>query len=124
MFRRPYELIRAVTPHMRTRGWGPDRQPSRRAGGSFGEGLEGPGAYGVAKAALNAADQGAGARPARGGSQEINAVDPGWVRTRMGGEGATRSPEKEGAATAIWLADLPDDGATGRFFRDGLSVRW
>jgi hypothetical protein len=41
----------------------------------------------------------------------------------MGGEEATRSPE-EGAATAIWLADLPDDGPTGRFFRDGLSVRW
>ena len=53
MFRGPYELIRAVTPHMRTRGWG--RIVNVSSGwGSFGEGLEGPGAYGVAKAALNA----------------------------------------------------------------------
>jgi len=120
MFRGPYELIRAVTPHMRTRGWG--RIVNVSSGwGSFGEGLEGPGAYGVAKAALNALTK-ALVRDLPEGVK-INAVDPGWVRTRMGGEGATRSPE-EGAATAIWLADLPDDGPTGRFFRDGLSVRW
>jgi NAD(P)-dependent dehydrogenase (short-subunit alcohol dehydrogenase family) len=120
MFRGPYELIRAVVPHMRTRGWG--RIVNVSSGwGSFGEGLEGPGAYGVAKAALNALTK-ALVRDLPEGVK-INAADPGWVRTRMGGEGATRSPE-EGAATPIWLADLPDDGPTGRFFRDGLSVRW
>lgn len=120
MFRGPYELIRAVTPHMRAQGWG--RIVNLSSGwGSFGEGLEGPGAYGVAKAALNALTK-ALPRDLPPGVK-INAVCPGWVRTRMGGEGATRSVE-EGADTAIWLADLPDDGPTGRFFRDRLSVRW
>ena len=120
MFRGPYELIRACAPHMGAQGWG--RIVNVSSGwGSFGEGLEGPGAYGVAKAALNALTK-AMVRDLPPGVK-INAMCPGWVRTRMGGEGATRSPE-EGAETALWLADLPEDGPTGRFFRDKLSVRW
>jgi NAD(P)-dependent dehydrogenase (short-subunit alcohol dehydrogenase family) len=120
MLRGPYELIRACAPHMGAQGWGRIVNLSSEWG-SFAQGLEGPGAYGVAKAALNALTK-AMVRDLPQGVK-INAVDPGWVRTRMGGEAATRSPEK-GAETAIWLADLPEDGPTGRFFRDGLSVRW
>jgi NAD(P)-dependent dehydrogenase (short-subunit alcohol dehydrogenase family) len=45
----------------------------------------------------------------------VNAVDPGWVRTDMGGSAAPRSVE-EGADTAVWLATLPDSGPTGGFF--------
>jgi hypothetical protein len=45
------------------------------------------------------------------------------VRTRMGGQGATRSPN-EGADTAVWLATLPDDGPTGGFFRDRKRIDW
>jgi NAD(P)-dependent dehydrogenase (short-subunit alcohol dehydrogenase family) len=120
MFRGPYELIRVVTPHMRARGWG--RIVNVSSGwGSFGEGLEGPGAYGVAKAALNALTK-ALPRDLPPGVK-INAMCPGWVRSRIGGADAPRSPE-EGADTAIWLADLPENGPTGRFFRDRLSVRW
>jgi NAD(P)-dependent dehydrogenase (short-subunit alcohol dehydrogenase family) len=120
MLRGPYELIRACAPHMGAQGWGRIVNLSSEWG-SFAQGLEGPGAYGVAKAALNALTK-AMVRDLPQGVK-INAVDPGWVRTRMGGEAATRTPE-EGAETAIWLADLPEDGPTGRFFRDGLSVRW
>ena len=120
MFRGPFELIRACVPHMAAQGWG--RIVNVSSGwGSFGEGLEGPGGYGVAKAALNALTKALPRDLPEG--VKINAVDPGWVRTRMGGEGAERSAEK-GAETAIWLADLPEDGPTGRFFRDKLSVRW
>jgi NAD(P)-dependent dehydrogenase (short-subunit alcohol dehydrogenase family) len=54
---------------------------------------------------------------------KVNAMCPGWVRTRMGGENATRSPE-EGADTAIWLATLSDDGPTGGFFRDRKLIDW
>jgi carbonyl reductase 1 len=54
---------------------------------------------------------------------KVNAACPGWVRTRMGGEGATRSVE-EGAKTPVWLALLPDDGPMGGFFRDERAVPW
>jgi NAD(P)-dependent dehydrogenase (short-subunit alcohol dehydrogenase family) len=53
----------------------------------------------------------------------VNSMCPGWVRTGMGGESAPRAPE-EGAATAVWLATLPDDGPTGGFFRDRQPIPW
>ena len=51
------------------------------------------------------------------------AFDPGWVRTDMGGAGASRSVE-EGAASVLWAARLGPDGPTGGFFRDGNPVPW
>jgi NAD(P)-dependent dehydrogenase (short-subunit alcohol dehydrogenase family) len=53
----------------------------------------------------------------------VNAVDPGWVRTRMGGRSASRSP-RQGADTAIYLATLPATGPTGGFFRDRRQIPW
>jgi NAD(P)-dependent dehydrogenase (short-subunit alcohol dehydrogenase family) len=53
----------------------------------------------------------------------VNTMCPGWVRTDLGGPQAHRSVE-EGADTAIWLATLPDDGPTGRFFRDREPIPW
>lgn len=46
-----------------------------------------------------------------------NAMDPGWVPTRMGGAGAPDSVA-EGAETGVWLAVSNDAAAkvTGRFF--------
>ena len=48
-----------------------------------------------------------------------NAVDPGWIKTRMGGSGAPGSLD-EGAATQVWLATSDDPAATvtGRYFKD------
>jgi alcohol dehydrogenase len=57
-----------------------------------------------------------------GADQVIDAVCPGWVRTDMGGAGATRSVE-EGAASIVWAAAL-EDGPTGGFFRDGQAIPW
>jgi NAD(P)-dependent dehydrogenase (short-subunit alcohol dehydrogenase family) len=54
---------------------------------------------------------------------KVNAMCPDWVRTRMGGPDAPRTPE-EGAETAVWLATLPEDGPTGGFFRDRERVPW
>jgi len=53
----------------------------------------------------------------------VNAVCPGWVRTRMGGSRAPRGVE-EGADTLVWAATLPPDGPTGGFFRDRRAIPW
>jgi NAD(P)-dependent dehydrogenase (short-subunit alcohol dehydrogenase family) len=46
-----------------------------------------------------------------------NAVDPGWVATKMGGAGAPDDPE-DGARTQAWLAVSDDEGArvSGKYF--------
>ena len=120
MLSAPYALIRACLPAMRETGYG--RIVNVSSGwGSFSQGLGGGGAYAVAKAALNAltviADRDTP------DFIKINAMCPGWVRTRMGGSAASRSPE-EGADTAIWLATLPDDGPSGGFYRDRKPIQW
>lgn len=53
----------------------------------------------------------------------VNSMCPGWVKTEMGGSGATRELS-ESADTAIWLATLPDDGPRGKFFRDREEFEW
>ena len=116
----PIRLIRSLVPGMVARGYG--RIVNVSSGwGSFAEGMGGPGDYGITKAALNALT----VRLAKElpPAVKVNAMCPGWVRTRMGGEGATRTPE-EGADTAVWLATLPDDGPTGGFFRDRKPIDW
>lgn len=120
MLTAPLDLIRLNRPHWRQRGWGRIVNLSSDWG-SFAHGLGGPGAHGVAKAALNALTK-ALPRDLPPGIK-VNAMCPGWVRTRMGGDGAERSPE-EGADTAIWLALLPEDGPTGGFFRDRRPLDW
>ncbi|MBN9021727.1 MAG: short-chain dehydrogenase, partial [Rhizobiales bacterium] len=54
---------------------------------------------------------------------KVDAVCPGWVRTRMGGQSATRGIV-EGAQSILWAATLPEDGPTGGFFRDGRKIAW
>lgn len=54
---------------------------------------------------------------------KVNSVDPGWVRTDMGGPNASRSIE-EGIAGIMWAATLPPDGPTGGFFLDGKQLDW
>lgn len=53
----------------------------------------------------------------------VNTMCPGWVKTEMGGPGATRELS-EGADTAFYLATLPDGGPTGKFFRDRKEFAW
>ena len=116
----PFALIQTLGAGMRERGWG--RIVNVSSGwGSFDEGLEGPAAYAISKAALNAVTL--SLSQTFGDAVKVNATCPGWVRTRMGGEDADRAPEK-GAETPIWLATLPDDGPTGGFFRDRRPIGW
>jgi NAD(P)-dependent dehydrogenase (short-subunit alcohol dehydrogenase family) len=53
----------------------------------------------------------------------INAACPGYVATDLNGFRGFRTPE-QGAAIAIRLATLPDDGPTGGFFDDDGVVPW
>ncbi|NRI64860.1 SDR family oxidoreductase [Rhodococcus sp. MS16] len=53
----------------------------------------------------------------------INAACPGFVATDLNGFRGVRSP-REGAATAIRLATLPDGGPSGGFFEDAGEVPW
>ncbi|MFJ3798399.1 SDR family oxidoreductase [Streptomyces sp. NPDC090088] len=53
----------------------------------------------------------------------INLACPGYCATDLNGFRGHRTPE-QGAATAIRLATLPDDGPTGRFFDDDGEVPW
>lgn len=116
----PLDLIRLCTPRWRETGWG--RIVNVSSGwGSFAEGLEGPGAYGVAKAALNALTRTLPRDLPPG--VKVNAMCPGWVATRMGGRDAPLAAD-EGADTALWLATLPDDGPTGGFFRGRAPIAW
>ena len=76
----------------------------------------------MSKAALNAFTRILAATH-DGANVLVNAVDPGWVRTEMGGRSAPRSVE-QGADTIVWLATLPDDGPSGGFYRDRRPVAW
>jgi NAD(P)-dependent dehydrogenase (short-subunit alcohol dehydrogenase family) len=91
--------------------------------GSFGETAGGAGvpAYSVSKAALDmlTVKLAAELRP-RG--VLVNAVCPGWVATDMGGAGGR--PLADGAASVLYAVDLPPDGPSGTFTRDGAPVPW
>ena len=47
----------------------------------------------------------------------VNAVDPGWVSSDMGGENAPRTVE-QGADTAVWLATVDSVKDSGKLWRD------
>jgi len=116
----PFWLARAFVPAMVRAGYG--RVVNVSSGwGSFAGQLGGPVGYSATKAALNALTIKLAQEVS--GDLKVNAVCPGWVRTRMGGAGATRTVEK-GAETIVWLATLNADGPNGGFFRDKQSISW
>ena len=90
-------------------------------GGQLEDGADGwAPAYCVSKTALNGVTvQLAAALP----KFAVNSVCPGWVRTDMGGENATRSVA-EGAATIVWLATAAPHDLTGKFVKDRKVIPW
>jgi NAD(P)-dependent dehydrogenase (short-subunit alcohol dehydrogenase family) len=53
----------------------------------------------------------------------VNAIDPGWVQTDMGGSSAPRTPE-QGADTAVWLATEAGSNLSGKLFHDRQEVSY
>jgi len=115
------EVCQAFVPGMIARSYGRIVNVSSGAGQLSSMTTYAP-AYSISKAALNALTiQLAASTKGRG--VLVNCVNPGWVRTRMGGRGAPRSVE-EGADTIVWLATAPANGPTGKFFSDRREIAW
>jgi len=115
------EVCQAFMPGMIARSYGRVVNVSSGAGQMSSMTTYAP-AYSISKATLNALTIQLAAST-KGGGVLVNCVNPGWVRTRMGGRGAPRSVE-EGAETIVWLATLPANGPTGKFFSDRRAVDW
>lgn len=79
-------------------------------------------AYCSSKSALNAITV-QFANELRGTGIKVNAACPGYCATDMNDHSGPRTP-RQGAATPIRLATLPDDGPTGGLFDDDGSVPW
>lgn len=80
-------------------------------------------AYRISKAGLNALTCIVAADLAKHGDIKVNAVCPGWVRTRMGGPDAELSAE-EAASHVVWAALLGKNDPTGGFFKLREAIAW
>lgn len=78
--------------------------------------------YKIAKAAINVITV-VLSKEVAGENILINAVNPGWIQSDMGGKEATLSTA-EGAKGPVWLATLPDDSPTGSFFHGCTLMSW
>ena len=117
----PLMVCRAFVPSMIDRRYGRVVNVSSGAGQLTSMGTYAP-AYSISKAALNALTIQLAAAT-KGTGVLVNCVDPGWVRTQMGGTGAPRSVE-QGAETIVWAATLGANGPTGRFFSNKRQIDW
>jgi len=116
-----WRLCETTIPLMRRNGYGRIVNVSTGLAALEDMGGGAPG-YRVSKTALNALTR-ILASELRGSGILVNAVNPGWVQTDMGGSGATR-PVEEGAEALVWAATLPNNGPTGGFFQDRRPVPW
>lgn len=116
-----YQLCEAFMPAMIAQSYGRIVNVSSGLGQLSGMGAGYP-AYRLSKTALNAVTR-IFAAQGRGKNVIVNSVDPGWVKTDMGGFNAPRSIE-EGVDSIVWAATLPDGSPTGLFIRDRQPVEW
>ncbi len=115
-----FRTIRRALPLMNEKGYG--RIVNVSSGAAQFASLNGRVAsYRISKVTMNAITAIAAGQAES--NVKVNAVDPGWVKTRMGGNGAERDIP-EGAAGIVWAATLPDDGPNGGFFKDGKPIAW
>jgi len=116
-----WRLCEVAIPHMRREGYGRIVNVSTGLAALEDMGGGSPG-YRISKTSLNALTR-ILASELRGTGILVNAVNPGWVQTDMGGQNANRTVE-EGADGVVWAATLPNNGPSGGFFRDRRHVAW
>lgn len=110
-------LCNAFGPEMRSRGWG--RIINLTSGIKDTPPLA---PYSVSKAAVDKYTRDLAAE-LRGSGVLVNCLDPGWLRTDMGGPNALGDVETV-LPGALKPALLPDDGATGCFFAAQAPETW
>jgi NAD(P)-dependent dehydrogenase (short-subunit alcohol dehydrogenase family) len=116
-----YHTIRSFIPLMEKQGYGRIINVSSEYGEMIEMSSPGVGAYKLSKFALNGLTRMVAAEV--NGDIKVNAVDPGWVSSDMGGPSAPRTP-KQAAESILWLAMIGPDGPNGGFFRDGNRIDW
>ena len=79
-------------------------------------------AYDVSKSAVNAYTVHL-AHELKDTAIKVNAAHPGWVKTDMGGEGATMEIS-DGAKTSVALATIGADGPNGAYMHMGETLPW
>jgi NAD(P)-dependent dehydrogenase (short-subunit alcohol dehydrogenase family) len=79
-------------------------------------------AYNVSKAAVNAYTVQL-AYELKDSKIKVNAAHPGWVKTNLGGDGATMEIP-DGAKTSVALATIGADGPNGAFLHMSESIPW
>jgi NAD(P)-dependent dehydrogenase (short-subunit alcohol dehydrogenase family) len=116
-----YHVIRSFIPLMEKQGYGRIINVSSEYGAMSEMSYPGVGAYKLSKFALNGLTRLVAAEI--NDDIKINAVDPGWVSTDMGGPSAPRTP-KQAAESILWLSTVGPEGPNGGFFRDGKRIEW
>ena len=116
-----YHVIRSFIPLMEKQGYGRIINVSSEYGAMSEMSYPGVGAYKLSKFTLNGLTRLVAAEI--NGDIKINAVDPGWVSTEMGGPSAPRTP-RQAAQSILWLAMIGPEGPSGGFFRDGKQIPW
>ncbi len=117
----PLSLCRACIPLMKKDDYGRIVNVSSGRASFAKLAADGP-AYRMSKTALNALTRVLAAELEEAPIL-VNAMTPGWVRTRLTGLKPPLSVA-QGADTAVWLATLPDDGPRGQFFKHREVFPW
>ncbi|MEW4227592.1 SDR family oxidoreductase [Priestia megaterium] len=116
-----YHVIRSFMPLMEQQAYGRIINVSSEYGAMSEMSSSGVGAYKLSKLILNGLTQLIAAESTK--DIKINAVDPGWVSSDMGGPSAPRTPQ-QAARSILWLATIGPEGPSGGFFKDGKQIDW
>jgi NAD(P)-dependent dehydrogenase (short-subunit alcohol dehydrogenase family) len=118
----PFRLCQLVLPGMIERGYGRIVNISSGLGSIAGMGGGYP-SYRITKLALNGLTRILAAEIGSATNVKVNSLSPGWVRTDMGGAGASRDP-KDAAREIADLVSIATSGPSGGFFSQGEPTNW